>query len=86
MIIEKGYSLKESFIQLCKNINSAGVGSGLVAPLFSTLSPELIVMNAANQGGLKSSAAHSREPSQKSSSPARCLPFSFALRTRPFSA
>jgi benzoate membrane transport protein len=51
MILEKGYSLKESFIRLCKNINPAGVGSGLVATLFSTLGPGLIVMNAAKQGG-----------------------------------
>jgi benzoate membrane transport protein len=52
MIIEKGYSLRESFLHLCKNINPAGVGNGFVAMLFSTLGPGLIVMNAAKQGGL----------------------------------
>ena len=50
MIIEKGYGLKDSFIHLYKNINLAGVGNGLVATLFSTLGPGLIVMNAAKQG------------------------------------
>ncbi len=51
MVMEPGYKLRESFIQLCKNINPAGVGNGMVATLFSTLGPGLIVMNAAKQGG-----------------------------------
>ena len=52
MIMEKGYSLKESAGLLWRNINVAAVGTGLVATLFSTLGPGVIVMNAAKQGGL----------------------------------
>lgn len=51
MVLEEGYSIKQSFIDLCKNINTAGVGNGFVAFLFSTLGPGLIVMNAAKSGG-----------------------------------
>jgi len=51
MIVEKGYSLSESFTIMVKNLNMAGVGNGLAAFLFSTLGPGLIVMNAAKQGG-----------------------------------
>lgn len=50
MIVEKGYSLGESFVLMMKNLNVAGVGNGLAAFLFSTLGPGLIVMNAAKQG------------------------------------
>lgn len=57
MILEKGYSLKESFKLLCTNINAAAVGTGLVATLFSTLGPGVIVMNAAKQGGLTDAQA-----------------------------
>lgn len=57
MILEKGYSLKESFKQLCANINAAAVGTGFVATLFSTLGPGVIVMNAAKQGGLTDAQA-----------------------------
>jgi benzoate membrane transport protein len=52
MVIEKGYGLGESLRLLWRNINAAGVGTGLVATLFSTLGPGVIVMNAAKQGGL----------------------------------
>ena len=51
-IMEKGYPLGESFKQLLKDLNPAGIGTGLVATLFSTLGPGLIVMNAAKSGGL----------------------------------
>ena len=57
MILEKGYNLKESFKILCTNINAAAVGTGLVATLFSTLGPGVIVMNAAKQGGLSAAQA-----------------------------
>ena len=57
MILEKGYSLGESFKILCKNLNAAAVGTGLVATLFSTLGPGVIVMNAAKQGGLTEAQA-----------------------------
>jgi benzoate membrane transport protein len=51
MIMEKGYSLKESLVLLVRELNPAGVGNGFVAFLFSTLGPGLIVMNAAKSGG-----------------------------------
>lgn len=51
MIVEPGYSLKDSFVYMLKNLNTAGVGNGFVAFLFSTLGPGLIVMNAAKSGG-----------------------------------
>ncbi|MGA2962346.1 MAG: benzoate/H(+) symporter BenE family transporter [Candidatus Korobacteraceae bacterium] len=57
MILEKGYDLRESFKILCTNINAAAVGTGLVATLFSTLGPGVIVMNAAKQGGLTDAQA-----------------------------
>jgi len=57
VILEKGYSLSESFKILCKNLNAAAVGTGLVATLFSTLGPGVIVMNAAKQGGLTEAQA-----------------------------
>lgn len=57
MIMEKGYNLWESFKMLCTNINAAAVGTGLVATLFSTLGPGVIVMNAAKQGGLTEAQA-----------------------------
>ncbi|MBE3580116.1 MAG: benzoate/H(+) symporter BenE family transporter [Thermoanaerobacteraceae bacterium] len=52
MVIEKGYDLRESLKILLRNLNLAGVGTGLVATLFSTMGPGLIVMTAAKQGGL----------------------------------
>ena len=57
MILEKGYAIKESFKILWTNINAAAVGTGLVATLFSTLGPGVIVMNAAKQGGLTEAQA-----------------------------
>jgi benzoate membrane transport protein len=51
-IMEKGFSLGESFKQLIKDTNPAGVGTGLVATLFSTMGPGFIVMSAAKSGGL----------------------------------
>jgi len=57
VILEKGYNLKESFKILCTNINAAAVGTGLVATLFSTLGPGVIVMNAAKSGGLTDAQA-----------------------------
>lgn len=57
MIMEKGYSLRESLQILLANINAAAVGTGLVATLFSTLGPGVIVMNAAKQGGLTDAQA-----------------------------
>jgi benzoate membrane transport protein len=51
-IIEKGHSLGSSFVQLLKDTNPAGVGTGLVATLFSTLGPGVIVMTSAKAGGL----------------------------------
>jgi benzoate membrane transport protein len=50
--MEKGFSLGASFKQLLKDTNPAGVGTGLVATLFSTMGPGLIVMNSAKSGGL----------------------------------
>jgi benzoate membrane transport protein len=50
--MEKGYDLRDSFKFMWTHINAAGVGTGLVATLFSTLGPGVIVMNAAKQGGL----------------------------------
>ena len=57
MILEKGYNLIESLKLLWKHINSAAIGTGLVATLFSTLGPGVIVMNAAKQGGLSEDQA-----------------------------
>ncbi|SDF15165.1 benzoate/H(+) symporter BenE family transporter [Sporolituus thermophilus] len=57
MIMEKGYDLRESLKVLWANINAAAVGTGLVATLFSTLGPGVIVMNAAKQGGLTDAQA-----------------------------
>lgn len=57
MILEKGYNLGESLKILWTNINAAAVGTGLVATLFSTLGPGVIVMNAAKQGGLTEAQA-----------------------------
>ncbi|MGA2939628.1 MAG: benzoate/H(+) symporter BenE family transporter [Syntrophobacteraceae bacterium] len=51
-VMEKGFSLGASFKQLLKDTNPAGVGTGLVATLFSTMGPGLIVMNSAKSGGL----------------------------------
>ena len=52
MIMEKGYSLRESLGVLWGNLTAAHVGTGLVATLFSTLGPGVIVLNAAKSGGL----------------------------------
>lgn len=57
MIIEKGYSLLESLKILWANKTSAHIGTGLVATLFSTLGPGVIVMNAAKSGGLTDAQA-----------------------------
>ena len=51
-VIEKGFSLWASFKQLLKDTNPAGVGTGLVATLFSTMGPGFIVMSSAKSGGL----------------------------------
>ena len=51
-VIEKGESLGSSFLQLLKDTNPAGVGTGLVATLFSTLGPGVIVLTSAKAGGL----------------------------------
>lgn len=51
MIMEKGYKLGDSLKLLLANISAAGVGTGLVATLFSTLGPGVLVLNAAKQGG-----------------------------------
>lgn len=57
MILEKGYGLWDSFKVMLQNISAAGVGTGLVATLFSTLGPGVIVMNAAKSGGLTETQA-----------------------------
>lgn len=57
MIYEKGYNLKESFGILWKNKNAAAIATGLVACLFSTMGPGVIVMNAAKTGGLSDAQA-----------------------------
>lgn len=57
MILEKGYGLGDSLKLVFKNINAAAVGTGLVATLFSTLGPGVIVMNAAKQGGFTDAQA-----------------------------
>lgn len=56
-IMEKGHSLGPSFVQLLKDTNPAGVGTGLVATLFSTLGPGVIVMTSAKAGGLTDAQA-----------------------------
>jgi len=56
-VIEKGHSLGSSFVQLLKDTNPAGVGTGLVATLFSTLGPGVIVMTSAKAGGLTDAQA-----------------------------
>lgn len=57
MLIEKGYDLKESLKILWQNLNASGVGTGLVATLFSTMGPGMVVMTAAMQGGLSDAQA-----------------------------
>ena len=52
MVMEKGYQLSESLKSAWKNVTAAHVGTGLVATLFSTLGPGVIVMNAGKSGGL----------------------------------
>jgi benzoate membrane transport protein len=56
-LMEKGYNLGESFKRLLKDLNSAGIGTGLVATLFSTLGPGVIVLSAAKSGGLTDAQA-----------------------------
>jgi len=56
-VMEKGHSLGSSFLQLLKDTNPAGVGTGLVATLFSTLGPGVIVMTSAKAGGLTDAQA-----------------------------
>ncbi|MGC8660576.1 MAG: benzoate/H(+) symporter BenE family transporter [Desulfomonilaceae bacterium] len=56
-VIEKGHSLGSSFLQLLKDTNPAGVGTGLVATLFSTLGPGVIVMTSAKAAGLTDAQA-----------------------------
>jgi benzoate membrane transport protein len=51
VIMEKGYDLLDSLKLMLRNISAAGVGTGLVATLFSTLGPGVLVLNAAKQGG-----------------------------------
>ncbi len=51
-VLEKGYPLLESFRKLLRDTNPAGVGTGLVATLFSTMGPGFIVMNSAKAAGL----------------------------------
>jgi benzoate membrane transport protein len=55
--MEKGYNLRDSAKILWQNINAAGIGTGLVATLFSTLGPGVIVLNAAQAGGLTDAQA-----------------------------
>ncbi len=51
-VVEPGYSLSDSFRHLLKNLNPAGIGTGLVATLFSTMGPGMIVYTSAQQGKL----------------------------------
>lgn len=55
--MEKGYGLLDSLKVMWQNISAAGVGTGFVATLFSTLGPGVIVMNAAKSGGLTEAQA-----------------------------
>lgn len=55
--MEEGYGLGDSFKVMVRNISAAGVGTGFVATLFSTLGPGVIVMNAAKSGGLTDAQA-----------------------------
>ena len=57
MIVEKGYSLRESFKILRQNISAAPIATGLVATLFSTMGPGMIVMTSAKQGHLSDAQA-----------------------------
>lgn len=57
MIIEKGYSISESFGILWKNKNAGAIATGLVATLFSTMGPGMIVFNAAISGNLTDAQA-----------------------------
>lgn len=57
MIIEKGYDIRESLGILWKNKNAAAIATGLVATLFSTMGPGMIVMSSAKQGGLSDAQA-----------------------------
>lgn len=57
MIIEKGYGWGESIKHLLKNLNAAGISTGFVATMFSTMGPGFIVMTSAKQGGLTDAQA-----------------------------
>lgn len=57
MLIEKGYDLRESLKILWQNKNAGAIATGLVATLFSTMGPGMIVMNAAKSGGLTDAQA-----------------------------
>lgn len=57
MIIEQGYSLRGSFKLLWKHKNASAIATGLVATLFSTMGPGMIVFNAAQTGGLTDAEA-----------------------------
>lgn len=57
MIIEKGYSIRESLQLLWKHKNAGAIATGLVATLFSTMGPGMIVYNSAMSGGLTDAEA-----------------------------
>lgn len=57
MIIEKGYSIRESLGILWRNKNAGAIATGLVATLFSTMGPGMIVFNAAKSGNLTDAQA-----------------------------
>jgi benzoate membrane transport protein len=55
-LMEKGYPLGQSFKQVLKDMNLAGVGTGL-AGMFTTIGPALIVLSAAKAGGFSDELA-----------------------------
>ncbi|MGB9804451.1 benzoate/H(+) symporter BenE family transporter, partial [Desulfofundulus sp.] len=56
-LVEKGFSITESFKELFKNLSFPGLTTGLIGALFSSMGPGMIVMNAAKQGKLSDDIA-----------------------------
>lgn len=50
-MMEKGYSLRDSFKHLITDTNSAGIATALIGAAWGTLGPGLIVMSAAETAG-----------------------------------
>ncbi|WP_434530190.1 benzoate/H(+) symporter BenE family transporter (plasmid) [Haloarcula sp. NS06] len=55
--VERGPGFREGISDLGKHFGISQVGSGLTAAIFGTTGPALIILNAANEGGLTTAQA-----------------------------